>query len=130
MGDDLYSADCGGAVRSCYISFTTKEETAKGDVVHLATLNPGAIRIHGLLSSLKTNEKYSLGFMDYQDKMGRKAAGDDKGFDKKLTGTPLSNFNANTCFMQTQDGVRVIATALVSSKKGTTIEGVIYYTNN
>lgn len=131
MGYDLLQADCGGAVRSCYISFKTDKKIPKGEVVHLANLSPGAIRIHGHLSRLDTEGKFSLGYLDHTDKDGRRAKGDDNAFDRGIKNGPLfGDKGAGSVFMQTQDGVRLTATATSAMKEGAAIEGVIFYTNN
>lgn len=130
MGDDVFPADCGGVVRSCYFSYTQKEDAEKGEVIHLAILNVGSIRIHGKLSSLETKGKFSLGYGDYTDEKGKQAKGDPEGFDKTIkAGKLLSALPMNTKYMKTQTGVNVIAVATAEIKKGTTVEGVIYFTN-
>lgn len=133
LGDDLFAADSGGRVRSSFFSFTTKEDIAKGESIHLASLNPGTIRVQGRISHIDVSKgKFSLGHLDYLDHVGDTTSMDVKAFDTEVSSGPiLSKVKpSNSLGIRSQTGVRVIATAIAAVKGGTSIEGVIYYTGN
>ncbi len=130
MGDDLFAADAGGRMRSSYFSFTAPESLPKGTIIHLATLMPGTMRIHGGISMIDTKIPVSFGHLGYIDHVGKSVDQEPNAFDKAVEGPILSRFSLNSLFMRTQTGLGIAVQTKGIAKKGATIEGVIYYTGN
>ena len=128
---DLYPADSGGKLRSCYFKWEAKTPVAKGDKISLGSLIPGTIRIHGGISDVVVKGKFSFGYGDYRGKDGDAVVENPVAFDKEIeNGKLFTNLGFRTKLYRTQTGVHLLATAKAAMKTGASIEGVVYYTGN